>query len=162
MVAHVVTYLLVGTVAYSLLTQEFYEGANPIFATFMRTQAEPELWSHVLIWFIPAQILRGLLLAAVLYPFYKTLKKWNFWKRSLSIASLYIVLGFWANSSPAPGTIEGMVYMRPEITVYAHLKVQPEIIGQGLVLGAWVAGWMTARPPYGIGKEVIESHVAPL
>jgi hypothetical protein len=40
----------------------------------MRTEAEPELFSHVARWFLPAQILRGLLIAAVFYPLFDTLK----------------------------------------------------------------------------------------
>jgi hypothetical protein len=39
-------------------------------------------------------------------------------------------------------TIDGLIYLRPEITPFAHLLVQPEIIVQGLILGAWVAWWM--------------------
>ena len=53
---------------------------------------------------------------AVLYPLFDSLKAWRFGKRFLFIASLYLVLGFWAATVAAPGTIEGMVYMRPLIT----------------------------------------------
>lgn len=146
-VAHVVTYFVVGAIAYQVVTKEFYMGASPIFATFMRTEAEPEIWRHVMVWFMPAQVLRGLLIAAVLYPFFDTLRKWVFWKRFLSVASLYLVIGFWATAVAAPGTIEGMVYMRPEITAYAHIKVQMEIVIQGLALGAWIAWWMVRGHP---------------
>jgi len=96
-------------------------------------------------WFIPGQILRGLLIAAVLYPFFDTLKQWDFWKRFLSIAGLYLILGFWASTVAAPGTIDGIIYMRPEITLYAHMIVQPEIVAQGIALGAWVALWMARK-----------------
>jgi hypothetical protein len=58
------------------------------------------------------------------------------------IASLYLVLGFWAATVAAPGTIECMVYMRPFITPYGHLAVQPEIIGQGLALALLISGAM--------------------
>jgi len=143
--AHVVTYFIVGSVAYQLITHELYVGENPIFAEFMRSQAEPELWSHVMIWFLPAQILRGLLIAGVLYPFFGTLMGWNLGKRWAAISGLYLVLGFWAAAVAAPGTIEGFVYLRPEITPVAQLKVQPEIILQGLLLGLWVAWWMKPR-----------------
>ena len=144
-VAHVVTYFIIGAVAYQISTKQFYEGANPIFAAFMRSQAEPGLWRHVMTWFIPAQILRGVLIAAVLYPLFNTFNSWSFGKRFLSIAGLYLVLGFWAATVAAPGTIDGMVYMRPEITAYAHLMVQWEIIIQGLALAAWVAWWMRPK-----------------
>ena len=145
-VAHVVSYFVVGAAAYHLLTKPFYEGSHPVFSTFMRTPAEPELWKHVTTWFLPGQVLRGVLIAAVLYPFFDTLEAWSWRKRFLSISGLYLVLGFWASAVAAPGTIDGLIYMRPEITPYAHVMVQPEILVQGLILGAWVARWMRRRP----------------
>jgi hypothetical protein len=140
--AHVITCLAAGAIAYPLLTKEFYVGSNPIFKIFLRTEVEPELWGHVAAWFLPAQFLEGLLIAAALYPFFETLMSWPFRKRFLTISGLYLVLGFWAATVAAPGTIEGMVYLRPVFTPLVHVKVQPEIIGQGLALGAMVAFWM--------------------
>ena len=144
--AQVTTYFLAGAAAYPLLTKEFYVGPNPIFATFLRTEAEPSLFRHVVNWFLPAEILRGVLIAAALYPLFDTLKAWRFGKRFLFIASLYLVLGFWAATVAAPGTIEGMVYMRPFITPYVHLAVQPEIIGQAFALALLIAGAMMEAP----------------
>jgi hypothetical protein len=145
-IAHVVSYFVVGAAAYQLLTKSFYEGSNPIFSTFMRTPAEPELWKHTMTWFVPGQVLRGVLMAAVLYPYFDALNAWGWGKRFLSISGLYLVLGCWASAVAAPGTIEGLIYLRPEITPYAHLMVQPEIVVQALLLGAWVARWMVPRP----------------
>lgn len=102
--AHVTTYFLAGAVFYQLLTKDFYTGPNPVFAIFMRTEAELELWSHVVRWFLPAQISRGLLIAAVLYPLFDTLQAWSFGKRFLTLASLYLGLGFWGATVAAPGT----------------------------------------------------------
>ena len=78
----------------------------------------------------------------MLYPFFDTLNAWGWGKRFLSISGLYLVLGYWASAVAAPGTIDGLIYLRPEITPYVHLMVQPEIVVQGLILGAWVARWM--------------------
>ncbi len=140
--AQVTTYFVAGAAFYPLLTKPYYVGPNPIFATFMRTEAEPELWSHVVKWFLPAQFLRGILIAAVLYPLYDVLKAWPFLKRLFYVASLYLVFGFWAATVAAPGTIEGMVYMRPFVTPSVHLNVQPEILLQGLALALFIAGAM--------------------
>jgi len=140
--AHIITYLIAGAIAYPLFTKEFYVGPNPIFKVFLRTEAEPALWAHAVRWFLPAQFLRGLLMATALYPFFNTLLNWSFKQRFLSISGLYLVLGFWAAAVAAPGTIEGMVYMRPIFTPVVHLKVQPEIILQGLAWGAMVAFWI--------------------
>jgi hypothetical protein len=141
-VAHTVTYFVVGAVAYQWLTKQFYEGDHAVFASFMRTPAEPEIWRHVMQWFLPAQILRGFVLAAVLYPLFDTMAGWSRMKRFWTLAGLYLWIGFWAATTAAPGTIEGLVYNRPEITLCAHLTVQPEIVIQGLALAAWLARWM--------------------
>jgi hypothetical protein len=138
--AQVTTYFLAGAVFYPLLTKPYYVGPNPIFAIFLRTEADRELWPHVVNWFLPAEILRGFLIAAVFYPLYDVLKAWPFLKRLFYIASLYLVVGFWAASVAAPGTIEGMVFMRPFITPEVHLHVQPEMILQGLALALFIAG----------------------
>jgi len=111
----------------------------------MRTEAEPELWRHVMVWFLPAQILRGLLMALALYPLLDTLIGWNWTKRFLVIAGIYLVFGFWASTVAAPGTIEGLVYLRPEFTPSVHLTEQPEIIAQGLLMSAWLAYWILPR-----------------
>lgn len=143
---HVVTYFTAGALAYPLLTKPFYVGTNPVFAGFLRTEADPALWAHVTTWFLPAQILRGFLLAIALSPFFTILVSWSYWKRFAVISGLYLLIGFWAAAVAAPGTIEGLVYMRPEITLNIHLLVQPEIIGQGLAFGAGLAAWMANKP----------------
>lgn len=140
--AHVTTYFLAGSIFYPFLTERYYVGPNPVFAVFMRTAADRALWPHVVRWFLPAQILRGLLIALVLYPLYGFLREWPFPKRLFYVASLYLVLGFWAATVAAPGTIEGMVYLRPFITPMVHLTVQPEIVLQGLALAFFIAGAM--------------------
>lgn len=85
-------------------------------------------------------------MAAVLYPLFDTLKTWSFGRRFVWIAGVYLVFGLWSAAGAAPGTIEGMVYMRPPITGLVHLKVQPEIIVQGLGLAALIAGAMIESP----------------
>jgi hypothetical protein len=150
--AHIITYFIAGAIAYPLFTKELYVGSHPIFRVFMRTEAEPELWGHATTWFLPAQFLRGFLIASALYPFFSTLINWSFRKRFLCISWLYIVLGFWAAGVASPGTIEGMVYLRPVFTPLVHLKVQPETIVQGLALGAMIALWM-GPPPLDVGQQ---------
>jgi hypothetical protein len=97
-------------------------------------------------WFLPAEMLRGVLIAAVFYPLYDILKTWGFLKRLFYIAGVYLVLGFWGAAVAAPGTLEGMIYMRPFITPSVHLHVQPETIFQGLALAFFIAGAMMEKP----------------
>ena len=151
-VCHTVTYFLVGAAAYFLLTKDLYAGPDAPFRTFMRTEDEPELWSHVMTWFLPGQILRGLLMSVVLLPLLDTLLEWSWRRRALVIAGLYLGFGFWGATVAAPGTIEGLIYLRPEITYGIHLEVQPEIVLQGLAFAVWLAVWLErgfSRPSEG-------------
>ncbi len=100
--AHIITCLAAGTIAYPLFTKEFYVGSNPVFKLFMRTEVEPELWRHVVTWFLPAQFLEGFLIAAALYPFFDTLMIWSFSKRFLSISGLHCA-GILGGNGGGPG-----------------------------------------------------------
>ncbi len=141
-IAHSVTYFVVGAIAYQLLTKPLYIGEDAVMSSFMRTEEEPELWRHVMMWMLPVQIVRGFLIAIALFPFYDTFIAWSWRKRCFVIAGVYLLIGFWACTVAAPGTLEGLVYLRPEFSLGVHLKVQPEIIVQGLSMSAWVAYWM--------------------
>jgi hypothetical protein len=147
-VAQAVTYIVAGLIAYPLFYRQFFEGSSPLFASWMRIPGDPQLWGHVLRWGLPAQILRGILLAGALYPFLNCLQGWTFTKRFLSIAALYVVVGQWASALPAPNSIEGWVYLRPEFTTsHIVLTAIPEGLIQGLGFGAWFALWSAPKPP---------------
>jgi len=149
-VAHVVTYIAVGALAYPLLTREFFEGSNALAARVMRTPAEPALWVHVTRWMLPFQVLRGMLIAAVLYPFLDAFVRWSYGKRLLSLAGLYVVLGQWASTVAGSGTIEGWLILRPEFTSPdVVMKAIGEGLVQGLALSAWVSRWVMSLPGYG-------------
>jgi hypothetical protein len=145
-VVHAATYFLVGAMAYQLLTKHFYEGPDPLFARFMRTPAEPDAWAHVMRWFLPAQLLRGALMGLALAPFLETLAARPWRRRALALAGVYLVFGFWGTAVAAPGTIEGLVYLRPEFDARVHLLVQPEILAQALLWAAALAAWTRPRP----------------
>jgi len=108
----------------------------------MVTQNDTELWANVMKWILHGQFIRGILMALALYPFCDILRNWKYLKRFLTITSIYVIFGFWAGAVVAPGTIDGLIYMRPEISTYSHIMVQPEIVGQRLLLGLWFAWWI--------------------
>lgn len=141
-IAHSVTYIVCGALAYFLLTKPLYMEGASLLSRFMRTEADPVLWSHVNAWLLPGQLLRGLLMAAALFPFLPTLAEWDFRRRFLAITGLYVVFGFWGASVAGVGNVEGLIYLRPEFTWAMHLRVQPEILFQGAAFGAWVARWI--------------------
>ena len=138
-VAHVVTYFVVGALAFTALTGGLYEGDDPLFGSYLRTPGETELWQHVTTWFLPAQLVRGVLIGLVLSPFLPLLRAWSVWKRTAAVSGLYLVIGFWAAAVAAPGNIEGLVYLRPEFSLDVVVRVQPEIIIQGVAMSLLVA-----------------------
>jgi hypothetical protein len=141
-VAHVVTYIGVGVLAYAFLTHQFFEPKG-LTAQVMRTPADPHLWSHVTRWMLPAQVLRGLLIAAVLFPFVSTLSAWSYSKRVAALAGLYVVLGQWASTVAGSGTIEGWLILRPEFTApRIVLGAMGEGLVQGIFLALWLGRWM--------------------
>ena len=152
-VAHVVTYIAVGALAYPLLTREFFEGSAGLASQVMRTPAEPALWVHVTRWMLPFQVLRGVLIALVLYPFLETLTRWSYTKRLAGIAGLYVVLGQWASTVAGSGTIEGWLILRPEFTTPSVVvKAMGEGLVQGVALSAWVARWVMSLPGAAPGR----------
>lgn len=137
--AHVVTYIGIGVFAFLFLTREFF---NPdgIAAQIMRTPDQPDLWRHVTTWMLPFQILRGFLMATVLFPFLSCLQSWPYWKRVATIGGLYIVLGQWASTVAGSGTIEGWLILKPEFTTFpVVIKAMVEGFIQGLALSAWIS-----------------------
>ena len=137
---HIITYFLVGGLAYQLITKQFYEGETPVFI-FMRTEAEPELWSHVMRWMLPGQALRGVLMGLVLAPFAERLLAWSVLQRGLSVSALYFVFAHLSAAGPTTSNIEGFIYFRPELfTARIFLLTQPEIVIQALALGFLFAG----------------------
>lgn len=137
--AHAATYFVAGALAFAMLTHGLYEGADPLFGSYVRTPGEPALWQHVTTWFLPAQLLRGLLIGIALIPFLPALRSLSVARRALAISGLYLVVGFWAAAVAAPGNIEGLVYLRPAFSLEVHLIVQPEIVIQGLMMAVVVA-----------------------
>ena len=138
-IAHAVTYFLAGALAFATLTHGLYEGAHALFGSYLRTPGETQLWQNVTTWFLPAQLLRGLLIGLVLSPFLPLLRRWSVWKRTTAVAGLYLVMGFWAAALAAPGNIDGLVYLRPEFSLDVVLLVQPEIVVQGAAMALLVA-----------------------
>ncbi len=138
-VAHIVTYIGVGVLAFMFLTYEFFN-SNGMAAQMMRTPDQHDLWRHVTIWMVPFQILRGFLIAAVLFPFLQLFHSWPYWKRVVTIGGLYIVLGQWASTVAGSGTIEGWLILKPDFTTFpVVIKAMGEGLIQGLALAIWIS-----------------------
>lgn len=139
---HTISYLMVGAIAYPLLYKPFWEGPDPLYAPFVRTMAEPELWEQAMAWQIPGQLLRGLLMAAALFPILPLLQQTSFARRYALIAALFFVFAHLAASAPMPGNIEGTLYMLPKFVTAGFWASQPEMIGHSLFAGFLISKLM--------------------
>lgn len=139
---HTISYLIVGAIAYQLFYTPFWEGPAPLYAPFLRTMADPDLWQQAMTWQIPGQLLRGLLMALALFPILPKLEELSFARRYAFIAALFFVFAHLAASAPSPGNIEGALYMRPEFVIPAFWASQPEMIAHSLFAGFLTARWM--------------------
>lgn len=145
-VIYSLAYLLVGAIAYQLLTKQFYVGSDPIFTAYLRSESNPAEWAHTNLWLIPGLLSRALLISIVLLPFVATLKKIAFWKRAGALFALMFVLIHIAAAAPSPSNIEGLIYMKPQLTgVTSFLMTQPEMIAQCLLFALGLA-WVLRKP----------------
>ena len=134
-IAHTVAYLFAGGIAYQLITKELWAGPNSLLSAYLRTPENIELWNYAMIWQIPGQLLRSLLIGLVLLPLYSSLKEWSTLKKFLFFSALLFVLTHLSSSAPSPANIEGLVYIRPEFIQLGFLKMQPEMILYSIVAG---------------------------
>lgn len=149
-VIYTIAYLIAGAIAYQLLTKQFYVGDAPIFTAYLRSESNPAEWAHTNLWLVPGLLLRALLISLVLLPFVETLRKMAFWKRAGVLFALMFVLIHIAAAAPSPANIEGLIYMKPELTgVASFFLTQPEMIAQSLLFALGLS-WVLRKP----GKEV--------
>jgi hypothetical protein len=87
------------------------------------------------------QIVRGLIIAAVLYPFRSVVfgspRGW------LKLAALLVGLCVLSTSGPTPGSAEGFVYTR--LSWIQHLRGLPEVILQNIGTAALLVAWYRTR-----------------
>jgi hypothetical protein len=129
-VIHVLTYLVIGAASYFLIARDYWTGAEAL--PWLRN---PE-GDFVQRWFLPAQIVRGVLHGLALYPLKSALLGMGRWG-GLVIASLLLLIGMVAGIS---GAIEDWVYstiFHPGL-FFAHL---PEVVLQTVAYGYLLLGW---------------------
>jgi len=127
---HIVTYVVVGGISYWLIAHRYWTGPEKV------PGLNDPSGEFVQRWFLPAQILRGLIYAVALYPLRQALLEMGRWG-GLVIASLMLLVGSIAGIS---GFIESCVYTAdPHVELFlAHL---PEVVLQSLLFGYLVMWW---------------------
>jgi hypothetical protein len=134
-IAHTLAYLFAGGIAYQFITKDIWEGESPLLSKYLRTPGNAELWNFAMIWQIPGQLVRALLIGLVLLPLHSSLKEWSALKKFLFFSGLLFVLTHLSSAVPSPANIEGLVYMRPEFIQLGFIKMQPEMILYSIIAG---------------------------
>lgn len=129
-VLHVLTYLIIGAASYLLIARPFWTGPDAL--PWLR---DPE-GDFVQRWFLPAQVVRGIILGAALFPLRDALLGMRRWGGAV-VAALLLLIGSIAGIS---GAIEDWVYSTTfHFTLFmAHL---PEVVLQTLVYGYALLAW---------------------
>ncbi len=131
-VAHTVTYFIMGLLASTLLdyTRFFAESS---LSLMMRQTDDP--WVMVGPLFQP---IRGILFGCVFYllrePFFGKKNGW------LVMWIALVVVGIFSTFGPTPGSLEGMLYT--VFPLWVHLKGLPEVLLQSLFLSLILYYWV--------------------
>jgi hypothetical protein len=109
-VIHTAVYTIAGAVALKL-SKDLYEEKNRLMDYMNDMSVELEN-KHVAKWFLPAQLLRGLLMSVVLYPVLGLLGDLTFGLRFAFLAGIMFIYTDLASAVPFPNNIEGFVYLK--------------------------------------------------
>lgn len=138
-IIHTVAYTLAGIIALKL-SKKIYESKER-FADFLRDMGDPAESKHVQNIFIPAQLVRGVIMSIVLYPILGALAEISFSARFFFFAALMFVYTEISSAVPFPTNIEGLVYMKQKYMQGAMIwKFWLEIIIYSVIFALPVAG----------------------
>ncbi|MGM0432730.1 MAG: hypothetical protein ACQEQU_08455 [Spirochaetota bacterium] len=107
---HTVAYTIAGAIVLRF-SKDLYEKKNRLldYLNDMSVEAENK---HVAKWFLPAQLLRGVLMSVVLYPVLGFLGELTFGLRFAFLAGLMFFYTDLTSAVPFPNNIEGFVYLK--------------------------------------------------
>lgn len=132
-VMQVITYYFAGIIAQLLLGASQFYPPSPNAISYLRDPHDPSLQ----LWILPAQALRGLLFALVLFPFRRRILELGTVRGGLLVAGFIFVAGYVAASG---GMIEHFVYFKPAdypikfaVITFVEILIQTVIMGPSIV-----------------------------
>jgi len=132
--AHGLAYTIAGAIALKF-SKDIYESKKR-HCDFLRDMSNKEESIHVSLYFLPAQILRGLLMSLVLFPLLNVLGELSFMLKLTFFSSLVFIYTHIASTSPFIDNIEGFVYFKKEYLIKKFfLKFQLEMIMYSILFG---------------------------
>jgi hypothetical protein len=131
--AQVVTYYFAGIIAQTLLGANQFYPPSAQAIRYLRDPHDPSLQ----LWILPAQALRGLLFAMVLFPLKDRILQLGILRGGAIVAGFIFVAGYVAASG---GMIEHFVYFKAEdypvrfaVITFVEILIQTAIMGPAIV-----------------------------
>ncbi|HED23782.1 MAG TPA: hypothetical protein ENN91_01495 [Firmicutes bacterium] len=135
---HIISYTLAGVLALRI-SKDIYEGKSRLM-DYLRDMSVQSESRHVQKWFIPGQIVRGIILSVVLYPVLGFLGEISFGLRFLFFFGLMFGYTHLASAAPCSDNIEGLIYLKERyINRSIFLKFHYEMIIYSVVLALAVS-----------------------
>lgn len=136
-VSHAVAYTVAGSIALSF-SKDIYK-TKERYATFLRDMSEKAESRHVSRWFLPAQIVRGVLMSLVLFPLLPSIAAQSFGLNIAFFSGLMFVYTHLAAVSPFMDNIEGLVYFKKSyLAKKSFVKFQAEMVLYSLLFGVLI------------------------
>ena len=138
-IIHTIAYTVAGMI--ELQFADYIYGGEERRVDFVRDMTIPEESTRIGLVFLPAQLVRGVLMAIVLLPLFDAIGNLTYGIRVAFLAGLMFVYADLASAVPFPNTIEGLVYLETEyISHDSFLTIQFEALLYSLLFGL-SAGW---------------------
>ena len=132
--SHIIAYTTAGVIALKI-SKDIYESKSR-HCDFLRDMGDENETRHVQKYFLPAQIIRGIMMAAVLLPILDTILAFDFVTMIIFFSGLMFVYTHFAAVSPFIDNIEGFVYFKNKyLQKKEFLKFQFEMILYSILFG---------------------------
>ncbi len=139
-VIHTASYTIAGVLGLRI-GKELYEQKNRLL-DFLRNMSDENENKYVSKWFIPVQLLRGLLMSIVLYPILGALGELSFGLRFAFLSGLMFIYTDLASTVPFPHNLEGFIYMKDRYLKRELFgKLYFEVLIYSLLFG-FLASWL--------------------
>jgi hypothetical protein len=139
-IIHTVAYTIAGMI--ELQFADYIYGGEERRVDFVRDMTIPEESTRIGLVFLPAQLVRGVLMAIVLLPLLGPIGDLSFGIRVVFFTGLMFVYADLASAVPFPNTIEGLVYLEEKyVSRDAFLTIQFEAVLYSLLFGL-SAAWL--------------------
>jgi hypothetical protein len=138
---HLVAYVAAGVVTQTY-SKDLYHGRDALLAGYLRDVSEEREALRQGKLMFPAQLARGLLMSAVLWPLLGAIGELGFGSRAAVLGGLMFVYADLASAIPFPNTIEGLVYLRERfVGASTFWRLQSEAVIYSVLFGS-AAAWL--------------------